>query len=375
LAGCVTLLGPDLDVSLRAHFQKVINLSEGGAKLTNEITEMIEIAIRSHPGPNQVYVFLFGGNNMRKTTKPILEVAKVVARFRRIMVEAQKAKIRVLLCGTIPDPRPAVDSKLKLFDEALKDLDMGQGNNFLSLRGMMMDAQGQVRKELYKLGDIHLSAAGTQIASLRIRNMLEVMLPTLAVVPQPVPVQAPVQVQPPVVTLPLVAEVNQAPAVQAPIAVLVGQVQDLVIHHVAVTVPKQVDSTAMEVEEEDEILQRLFFKKFGRALPEQPKKSDVDDIDMDLIDLTKDDEEMEEDTTPILVPLPIVAVKAEPIEIADANPDMPEDRSVEQVNTIQSVEAKMEADQRAFEEEFGSIETDNVDEPDEFDDIDIEPLC
>jgi hypothetical protein len=35
----------------------------------------------------------------------------------------------------------------------------------------------------------------------------------------------------------------------------------------------------------------------------------------------------------------------------------------------------MEADQRAFEEEFGSIETDNVDEPDEFDDIDIEPLC
>ena len=79
--------------------------------------------------------------------------------------------------------------------------------------------------------------------------MLEVMLPTLAVVPQPVPVQAPVQVQPPVVTLPLVAEVNQARAVQAPVAVLVGQVQDLVIHHVAVTVPKQVDSTAMEVEE------------------------------------------------------------------------------------------------------------------------------
>jgi hypothetical protein len=101
----------------------------------------------------------------------------------------------------------------------------------------------------------------------------------------------------------------------------------------------------------------------------------VDDIDMDLIDLTKDDEEMEEDTTPILVPLPIIAVKAEPIEIAKANPDMLEDRSVEQVNTIQSVEAEMEADQRAFEEEFGSIETNNVDEPDEFDDIDIEPLC
>ena len=89
-----------------AHFQKVINLSESGAKLTNEITEKIEIAMRSHPGPNQVYVIEFGSNNMRKTTKPALEVARVVSRFRRIMTEAEKAKVRVLLCGTIPDPRP-----------------------------------------------------------------------------------------------------------------------------------------------------------------------------------------------------------------------------------------------------------------------------
>jgi hypothetical protein len=174
------LLGPDLDVSLGAHFQHVINLSVGGAKLTNEITEEIEIAMRSHPGPNQVYVIFFGGNNMRKTTKPALEVAKVVSRFCRIMVEAQKAKVRVLLCGTIPDPRPAVDSKLKLLDEALKDLDMGLGNNFLSMRAMMLDAQGKVRTDLYKpRGDIHLNASGTKIVSLRIQRMLEIMLPNL----------------------------------------------------------------------------------------------------------------------------------------------------------------------------------------------------
>jgi hypothetical protein len=174
------LLGPDLDVSLRAHFQRVINLSKSGAKLTVEITEQMEIEIRSHPGPNQVYVILIGDNNMRKTTKPALEVAKVVSRFRRIMIEAQKAKVRVLLCGTIPDPRPAVDSKLKLLDEALKDLDMGQGNNFLGMRAMMLDAQGHVRKDLYKPnGDIHLNAAGTKIVSLRIQRMLEIMLPNL----------------------------------------------------------------------------------------------------------------------------------------------------------------------------------------------------
>jgi hypothetical protein len=212
------LLGPDLKVKLEAYFQRVINLSEGGAKLTDKMTERIETEIRSHPGPNQVYVILFGGNNMRKTTKPILEVAKIVSRFSRILVEAQKAKIRILLCGTIPYPRPAVDSKLKLLDAALKDLDMGQGNNFLSMRATMLDAQGQVRKDIYKPdGDIHLSAAGTRIASLRIRRMLEIMLPAVVQlpVPGPVPVQAPVGALP----------------VQPPVAVqqLVGQVHDLVI--------------------------------------------------------------------------------------------------------------------------------------------------
>jgi hypothetical protein len=235
------LLGPDLKLNLGNHFKNIINLSEGCVKLTNELTDRIETAFRSHPGPKQVYVILFGGDNMRKTTKPGLEVAKVVLRFRRIMAKAQKAKVRILLCGTIPDPRPAVDSKLKLLDAALKDLDMGQGNNFLSMREMMLDTKGQVRTELYKQGDIHLSAAGTRIVSLRIRTMLEIMIPAAPVstsvpvavpvaapVPTPAPVQVPVpaapavQAAPAVVTTPAVvqqlAEVQDPAAVQAPVA-------------------------------------------------------------------------------------------------------------------------------------------------------------
>jgi hypothetical protein len=253
----------------------------------------METEIRSHPGPNQVYVILTGGNNMRKTTKPVLEVAKLVSRFRRIMVEAQKAKTRILLCGTIPDPRPAVDSKLKLLDAALKDLDMGQGNNFLSMRATMLDARGQVRKDLYKPnGDVHLNVSGTKIASLRIRNMLEIMLPNLVQVQVPVqaPVQAPVAV-PVVVNVPLVA---------AGVQQLVGQIQDLVVQNVA-----------MEVEDDNEILKRLFLQRFGRALPE-PERNEVDDIvgNMDLIDLTEeDDDEME-----VATPTAVVVVKTESIE-------------------------------------------------------------
>ena len=228
------LLGPDLKLNLGNHFKNIINLSEGGVKLTNELTDRIQTEFRSHPGPKQVYVILFGDNNMRKTTKPGLEVAKVVSRFRRIMAEAQKAKVRILLCGTIPDLRPAVDSKLKLLDAALQDLDMGQGNNFLSMRGMMLDTKGQVRTELYKQGDIHLSAAGTKIVSLRIRTMLEIMIPAAPVptsVPVAVPVAAPVPTPAPAtvqVPVPAAPAVQAAPAVVATPAVVqqLAEVQD-----------------------------------------------------------------------------------------------------------------------------------------------------
>ena len=64
----------------------------------------------------------------------------------------------------------------------------------------------------------------------------------------------------------------------------------------------------MEVKDEDAILERLFFKRFGRALPEKEKESDVDKINF-VIDLTDESDEME-------VATPVVVVKTEPIEIA-----------------------------------------------------------
>jgi hypothetical protein len=283
-------------------------------------------------------------------------------------------------------------------DAALKDLEMGQGNNFLSMRATMLDARGQVRKDLYKPnGDVHLNTSGTKIASLRIRNMLEIMLPNL------VPVQAPVPA-PVVVNVPLVANVVQAPA---GVQQLVGQVQDLVIQHVAVVQP----SIAMEVEEnENEVFKRLFLKRFGHALPE-PERSDVDDINtaMDLIDLTKEDE-MEVATSEVVQ----VVVKTEPIEAAEApkapidnrrhssrleraslrknvvipekeapiaardiivdnDSNMSEDTSVNpesgNVNTIEmderaiaETDAAIAANQREFEAEFGDTNRDEFDD-------------
>jgi hypothetical protein len=87
----------------------------------------------------------------------------------------------------------------------------------------------------------------------------------------------------------------------------------VVVQHVAVTDQDQVE-TPMEVEDEDSILERLFFKKYGRALPEKEKEkekekeNEVDQIKF-VIDLTDESDEME-------VATPVVVVKTEPIEIA-----------------------------------------------------------
>ena len=122
--------------------------------------------------------------------------------------------------------------------------------------------------------------------------MLEIMLP--AVFPVQAPVQA--QLQAPVA---VPAVVNTPPVVDVPL--VAAGVQQRVVQNVA-----------MEVEDDNEILKRLFLQKFGRELPEQePERNEVDDIvgNMDLIDLTKDEDEMEVATSEVQV-----VVKTEPID-------------------------------------------------------------
>ena len=138
--------------------------------------------------------------------------------------------------------------------------------------------------------------------------MLEIMLPTVFPVQSHIPVQAPVAV--PVVV--------HAPLVAAGVQQLVGQIQDLVVQNVAIVQPPPV---VMEVEENDnDILKRLFLQRFGRALPEQePERNEVDEMvnNMDLIDLTEEDNDEMEVATPVQA---VVVVKTESIE----TPETPE---------------------------------------------------
>jgi hypothetical protein len=148
--------------------------------------------------------------------------------------------------------------------------------------------------------------------------------------PQRTRVQAPVQDPAPVA-------VNTPPVINAPLVVDVVNAP-VVVQHVAVVDQAQVE-TPMEVEDEDALLQRLFFKRFGRALPEEKEKEKEDEVDKIkfVIDLTDESDEME-------VAAPVVVVKTEPIEIANVNPE-----SVITVTNDSEVAAKQRRASRRLE--------------------------
>jgi hypothetical protein len=110
-----------------------------------------------------------------------------------------------------------------------------------------------------------------------------------------------------------------APVVPAPPVAQAPPVQ------VAPIVQNQAESEIDCGSTEDEDLQKLrdlYLKRFGCQLPEPEKKSarsEIYDLDLNLIDLTNKDEEMEADNAaPVLIQVKIV-VKTEPTEVAKAD--------------------------------------------------------
>jgi hypothetical protein len=103
----------------------------------------------------------------------------------------------------------------------------------------------------------------------------------------------------------------------------------------------------MEVEDEDTILERLFFKRYGRALPEKEKENDVDNIKF-VIDLTDDTDEMEVATSENVA---VAVVKTEPIEA----PEIVANVNVATVSNV-SNESEVAANQRRASRRLELIE-------------------
>jgi hypothetical protein len=146
-------------------FVKVLNRSEEGEGITSKVVEEVLVYLDKNPDPNQIFVFLYGGNNLRDAKRGIRVVCQ---RFLTILGGIQKIGARMILCGLIPDPLfKNLDIRFLDMDHALSSLDLGPLGTFLELRTPVLDSRGNIRKDCYEPRKIYLSDRGVKTIGLK----------------------------------------------------------------------------------------------------------------------------------------------------------------------------------------------------------------
>jgi hypothetical protein len=177
-------------------FAAVLNKSEGGGKLTERVVTEVLGYLTTNPDPNQIFLFLFGGNNLRDAKRGEREIGMMVSRFQTILEGIKKINARVVVCGLIPDPLyENLDYRFMDMDHSLSTLDFAPLGTFLELRTPVLNSQGFIRGDCYKPYKIHLSKTGAKIVGLKINKHLKNLI-------RPVQVQVQAQILPAAVSIP-----------------------------------------------------------------------------------------------------------------------------------------------------------------------------
>jgi hypothetical protein len=163
-------------------FVEVLNRSEEGEGITAKVVEEVLVYLDKNPDPNQIFVFLYGGNNLRDAKRGIRVVCQ---RFLTILGGIQKIGARMILCGLIPDPLfKNLDMRFLDMDRALSSLDLGSLGTFLELRTHVLDSRGNIRKDCYEPRKIYLSDRGVKTIGLKINDLLKNLVrPTQVQIP------------------------------------------------------------------------------------------------------------------------------------------------------------------------------------------------
>jgi hypothetical protein len=154
-------------------FADFLNNSKGGKGLDAKILSDILNYLEQNPDPNQVFIFLFGGNNLRDAKKGEKAIGDVTSRFQTILEAIKKIGARAIICGCVPDPLyPNLDYRFLDMDLALSSLDLGPLGTFLEIRTPVLNSQGFVRQDCYEPYGIHLCKFGQNVVGSKINKLL-----------------------------------------------------------------------------------------------------------------------------------------------------------------------------------------------------------
>jgi hypothetical protein len=164
--------------------------------MTEQVVTEVLGYLTTNPNPNQIFLFLFGGNNLRAAKRGEREIGLVISRFQNILEGIKKINARVVVCGLFPDPLyENLDYRFMDMDHSLSTLDFGPLGTFLELRTPVLNSQGFIRGDCYKPYKIHLSKTGAKIVGLKINKHLKNLI-------RPIQVQVQAQIPPAAVSIP-----------------------------------------------------------------------------------------------------------------------------------------------------------------------------
>ena len=164
--------------------------------MTEQVVKEVLGYLTTNPDPNQIFIFLFGGNNLRAAKRGEREIGLVISRFQIILDEIKKINARVIICGLVPDPLyENLDYRFMDMDHSLSNLDLGPLGAFLELRTPILNSQGFIRGDCYQPYKIHLSKTGAKIVGMKINKYLKTLV-------RPVQVQVQVPTPPAAVSIP-----------------------------------------------------------------------------------------------------------------------------------------------------------------------------
>jgi uncharacterized protein YwbE len=182
-------------------FASVLNKTkQGEGKLTrNKLIEILTF-LEENSHPNQLFVFLFGGNHIRDAKRGEKEIDFVKRSFQALVDRIKQMGARVVICGPIPDPiYQNIDYRFLDLGHALSTLDFGPLGNYLDLRPSVLNSQGNIREDCYWPQDIHLSKFGAQVVGSTINRLLKQIVrstqASVVQIPTPqIPIPNPIQV-------------------------------------------------------------------------------------------------------------------------------------------------------------------------------------
>lgn len=149
----------------------IVNRGFGGATLTDVIRYTYDIVLAYRP--KQVVIYC-GENDLASADS--IAPSEVLNRFKTLfgMIRTNLPKTNIAFVSIKPSPsRAAIQVKVKEANKLIKNFIASQNNvAFIDIYKAMLDANGQMREELYVSDRLHMKPAGYAIWQKRIAPFL-----------------------------------------------------------------------------------------------------------------------------------------------------------------------------------------------------------